>query len=104
MTSSWGRRPGEAWELVARAVTLQRGRAPRTAVLAALDQARASIRHEPDTAVARRLWAVCRGVTIIVRDEERIDEVLRLAARDAARDLHDGPASGDEAGGPRAPS
>ena len=71
--------------MAALAVRLRRGGAPRTTVLAALDQARAAVRYEPHPQVAHRLWWVCRAVAVVGRDEERIDAALRTAAQELRR-------------------
>jgi hypothetical protein len=80
MSTAPDRLPTEAWELAALAVRLRRGGTPSAAVLAALDQARASLRHEPHPQVAHQLW-ICRAVAVVGRDEERIDAALRRAPR-----------------------
>jgi hypothetical protein len=80
MDTAPDRSPNEAWDLVTR----RRG-APTVTVLAALDQARASLRHEPHRDVATRLWWVCRAVSVVERDEDRIDDALRVAARELRR-------------------
>lgn len=79
------RSPKEAWHLVTRAVGLRRRGAPPVTVLAALDQARASLCHEPNRDVAARLWWVCRAVPVGERDEDRIDDTLRAVARELRR-------------------
>lgn len=80
----------EAWDLVTRAVGLRRRGAPQVTVLAALDQAETSLRHEPRKATARRLSWVCRAVRAPERDEDRIDAVLRAAAHELRRDPSEG--------------
>lgn len=87
------RLPSESWDLVTRAVGLRRRGAPPVTVLAALDQARASLRHEPRHDVARDLWWACRTVGIVCREEDRLDDVMRDAAQRLARGSPPGDAS-----------
>ena len=79
------RHPREALDLTVRAVELQRGGAARPALLAAVDQARASLLREPDLPVRRTLTWVCRHVLEPWRDAGDdamlIDAALRVAAR-----------------------
>lgn len=85
MDTTPDRSPNEAWNLVTRAVGLRRRGAPPVTVLAALDQARASLHHEPNRDVATRLWWVCRAVFVLERDEDRVDDALRVAAQELRR-------------------
>ncbi|MDD7918793.1 hypothetical protein [Actinomycetospora callitridis] len=84
------RRTTEAWELVAHAVELCRRGVPRATLLAALDQARRSLHHEPCRDARRRLtWIV--GALEHGDADARVDVALQVAARDLAR-----PSSGDD--------
>ncbi|WP_328308079.1 hypothetical protein [Actinomycetospora sp. NBC_00405] len=84
------RRSTEAWELVAHAVDLCRGGAPRVTLLAALDQARRSLHHEP-CRNARRTLTWILGALEHGDADARVDVALQVAARDLAR-----PSSGDD--------
>ena len=88
------RRITEAWELVAHAVDLRRRGVPHVTVLAALDQARRSLHHEPCRDARRTLaWivgALEHGEA--ARLDAGVDAALRVAADDLAR-----PSSGDGA-------
>lgn len=90
------RRITEAWELVAHAVALHRRRVPRVTLLAALDQARRSLHHEPCRDARRTLiWiagALEHGDDADPDSAARIDAALRVAARDLVR-----PSPGDDA-------
>ena len=85
------RRITEAWELVAHAVDLRRHGVPHVTLLAALDQARRSLHHEPCHDARRTLtWIV--GALEHGDPGAGIDAALRVAAHDLAR-----PSSGDDA-------
>ena len=85
------RRTTEAWELVAHAVELRRHGVPRVTLLAALDQARRSLHHEPCRDARRTLtWIV--GALEHGGPDTGIDAALRVAAHELAR-----PPSGDDA-------
>lgn len=81
------RDPHEALDLTVRAVRLQRRGAGRVAVLAAVDQARTSLHHEPETTVVRTLAWVCRAILEPdppVDTAAVVDAALRVAARTLA--------------------
>lgn len=86
------RHPREAFDLTVRAVALRRGRADAVAVLAAVDQAEASLQVEPDTAVTRSLTWVCRAMSPMSADADEVvvNAALRVAARSLARSPSDG--------------
>lgn len=81
--TSFERHPREALDLTVRAVTLARAGAARPALLAAVDQARASLWHEPDPQVQRTLSWVCRAVldpaSDTADDAMVVDAALRVA-------------------------
>jgi len=84
------RRSTEAWELVARAADLSRRGVPRVTLLAALDQARRSLHHEP-CRDARRTLTWVTGALEHGDADDRVDAALWVAARDLAR-----PAPGED--------
>jgi hypothetical protein len=85
------RRSTEAWELVAHAVDLRRRRVPHVTLLAALDQARRSLHHEPCREARRTLtWIV--GALEHGEPDAGVDAALRVAADALAT-----PPSGDDA-------
>lgn len=79
------RRPTEAWDLASRVVMLGRRGAPRVALLAALDQARTSLRREPHREVRRTLTWVLGAVERGEESDVVVDAALRVAARDLER-------------------
>jgi hypothetical protein len=79
------RRPTEAWDLASRVVMLSRRDAPRVALLAALDQARTSLRREPHRDVRRTLTWVLGAVERGGESDATVDAALRVAARDLDR-------------------
>jgi hypothetical protein len=81
------RHPREALDLTVRAVALRRGGAGHVAVLAALDQARASLSVEPEPAVARYLAWVCSALERTIPEEHNDDVVVDAVLRAAARSL-----------------
>lgn len=72
------RHPREALDLAVRAVALRRAGAARPALLAVIDQAETSLRHEPDRHARRSLFWVCRAV--LERDVERTEDTLVVDA------------------------
>ena len=97
MAGHRARHPREALDLTVRAVALRRAGAGPAAVLAALDQARASVSLEPDPAVARSLTWICSTIAPATPDEEVDHLVVDAALRHAARSL--GPRLPDESTG-----
>lgn len=93
MSADPRRHPREGFDLTVRAVALRRAGVLPVGVLAAVDQARASLAVEPDEAVARVLVWVC-GVLEghePVADDLVVDSALRVAARELGPDvLRDG--------------
>lgn len=85
------RRSTEAWELVAHAVDLRRRRVPHVTLLAALDQARRSLHHEPCRDARRTLIWIAGALEHGDDADPEIDAALRVAAHDLAR-----PSSGDD--------
>lgn len=79
------RRPTEACDLVSHVVALSRRNAPRVTLLAALDQARTSLRHEPHRDVRRTLTWVVGAIERGDQEEACVDAALRVATRDARR-------------------
>jgi hypothetical protein len=79
------RGPREALDLTTLAVALRRGGAGRSALLAAVDQARTSLNHERDPRVRRALSWVCRAVmdphSCGNDDTMLVDAALRVAAK-----------------------
>lgn len=74
----------EAYALTVRAVALRRGGAGPGAVLATIDQARASLRTEPNPVVAHTLAGVCHTLiaeSLAVPTGSAVDSALRIAAR-----------------------
>ncbi|GAA4731422.1 hypothetical protein [Actinomycetospora chibensis] len=88
------RHPREALDLTVRAVALRRGRAEAVAVLAAIDQAEASLHVEPDTAVTRSLTWVCRAISPTNADADADEVVVNAALRVAVRSLARSPSDG----------
>lgn len=84
-TPAFERHPREALDLVVRAVALQRGGASRTALIAVIDQARASLTHESDPQARRSLTWVCRAVmdprSTGPDDALVVDAAVRVAAQ-----------------------
>jgi hypothetical protein len=78
------RHPREALDLTILAVALRRGDVGRSALLAAVDQARTSLNHERDPQVRRTLTWVCRALTdpdlVGVDAAVVVDAALRVAA------------------------
>jgi hypothetical protein len=97
MTGHRARHPREALDLTVRAVALRRAGAAPAAVLAALDQARASVSLETDPAVARSLTWICVTIAPATPDEDVDHLVVDAALRYAARNL--GPRLPDDATG-----
>ena len=87
----------EAWDLVNRAVGLRRRGALRVSILAKLDQARSSLRREPNLEAHRLLLWVCNALDQRDADQPRIDLALGLAAREVIRP----PVDGRRSAGPR---
>ena len=79
------RRPTEAYDLTSQVVTMKRRGVPRVTLLAALDQARTSVRREPHRAVRRTLVWVLDATEQGEDAQACIDAALRVAARDLAR-------------------
>lgn len=79
------RRPTEACDLVARAVVLRRRGVPHVTLLAALDQARTSLRREPHRDVRSTLTWVVTALETGDLAEACIDAALRVAMRDLRR-------------------
>jgi hypothetical protein len=79
------RRPTEACDLVAHVVVLSRRDAPRVTRLAALDQARTSLRREPNRDVRSTLTWVLDAVETGERADACVDAALRVALRDSRR-------------------
>lgn len=83
------RHPREALDLAVRAVALQRGGAGRPALLAVVDQLRASLWQERDPQVRRTLSWVCRAVldrhSTVADDAAVVDAALRVAAQALAQ-------------------
>jgi hypothetical protein len=88
------RHPREALDCTIRAVALRRGGAGRPALVAAVDQARASLNHEPDPQVRRACSWICRAVldpgSAGSDDTTVVDAALRVATEAVAP-----PAEGD---------
>ena len=98
MADTGARHPREGLDLTVRAVALRRGGAGPEALVAALDQARASLSREPVPGVARALTWICRTIDPSVSEDEEVDNlVVDAALRVAARGL--GPRLSDEASG-----
>ena len=74
------RRSTEAWELVAHAVDVRRRGVPRVTLLAALDQARRSLHHEPCRDARRTLTWIADALEQAT-PAPRVDAALRVAAR-----------------------
>jgi hypothetical protein len=85
------RRTTEARDLVSHAVELRRRGVPRVTLLAALDQARRSLHHEPCRDARRTLTWIVGALEQGDPADACIDDLLRVAARDLAR-----PPSGDD--------
>ncbi|HEY2193945.1 MAG TPA: hypothetical protein VGH76_16845 [Actinomycetospora sp.] len=85
--TAFERHPREALDLVVCALAMQRGGAARPALLAIVDQAQTSLRHEPDHQVRRTLSWVCRAV--LNPESNGSDEamVVDAAVRVAAKAL-----------------
>ncbi|GAA4880666.1 hypothetical protein [Actinomycetospora straminea] len=83
------RRRTEAYDLAAQVVALSRRGVPRATLLAALDQARTSLRREPDRDVRRTLTWVVGAVEQDEQASACIDAALRVAARDLQRSAED---------------
>ncbi|GLZ49660.1 hypothetical protein Acsp06_58450 [Actinomycetospora sp. NBRC 106375] len=79
------RRPTEAYDLAAAVVALSRRDVPRVTLLAALDQARTSLRREPHRDVRRTLTWVVGAVERGESADACVDAALRVAARDLGR-------------------
>jgi hypothetical protein len=83
-----GRHPREALDCTVRAVALRRGGAGRPALVAAVDQARASLNHEPDPRVRRTLSWICHSVldprSAGPDDTTVVDAALRVATEAVA--------------------
>jgi hypothetical protein len=79
------RRPTEAWDLAFRVVALHRRGASRVTLLAALDQARTSLRREPHRDVRSTLTWVVGAVERGEQAHACLDAALRVAARDLGR-------------------
>ncbi|GAA4731379.1 hypothetical protein [Actinomycetospora chibensis] len=89
------RRITEAWELVAHAVDLRRRGVPHVTLLAALDQARRSLHHEPCRDARRTLIWVAGALEhgdAGPDTDARVDAALRVAAHDLARSSSGGDA------------
>ncbi len=97
MAGHRARHPREALDLTVRAVALRRAGAGPEAVLAALDQARASVSLESDPPVARALTWICSTIAPTAPDEDVDHLVVDAALRSAARSL--GPRLSDDATG-----
>ncbi len=84
--------PREALDLVVLAVALDRGGADPTAIVALVDQARASLRREIDAGVAVPLGQVCRLLHAGAGscDESTVNAALRCAARALGERPQDG--------------
>jgi hypothetical protein len=79
------RRPTEAWDLAFQVVALYRRGAPRVTLLAALDQARTSLHHEPHRDVRSTLTWLVGAVEQGEQADACIDAALRVAARELGR-------------------
>lgn len=96
----------EAWELTTAAVCASRRGMPRVTVLAALDQARASLRGEPLARVGELLRFACRLVDGGRARDPRVDSSFRAAAQElaaAARSPAPAPERADDVGPHRDP-
>lgn len=85
MDTTPDRRPTESWDLVSHAVTLARRDVPRVTLLAALDQARTSLRHERNRDARRTLTWVVGALDKAESADACVDAALRVAARDLTR-------------------